>query len=133
MLCQLNLTQAASEADFLLLSAMMKNTAELAGWLKTLTGRDCLPLDLAWKPTRQARGCIVYDMARINALKGKLAIARKAKPTQKTVPAGLQRKLSAKPFGYFGLRQTWNSTNTDDYALRALLDTPTRLGTSIGS
>jgi superfamily II helicase len=42
MLCLLNLTQAAPDADMLLLSAMMKNTAELAGWLKTLTGRDCL-------------------------------------------------------------------------------------------
>jgi hypothetical protein len=133
MLCLLNLTQAAPEADLLLLSAMMKNTAELAGWLKTLTGRDCLPLDLAWKPTRQVRGCVVYDMARIDALKGKLVVARKAKPTQKAVPVGVQRELSAEPFGFFGLRQTWNSTDTDDYALRALLETPTRLGTSTGS
>ena len=132
MLCLLNLTEAAPEADLLLLSAMMKNTAELAGWLKTLTGRDCLALDLAWKPTRQARGCVVYDMGRLGELETKLAAARKAKPAQKAVPVGVQRELSAEPFGLFGLRQTWNSTDTEDYALRALLDTPTRLGTSKG-
>ena len=132
MLCLLNLTQAAPEADLLLLSAMMKNTAELAGWLRALTGRDCLPLDLAWKPTRQARGCVVYDMARLAALEGKLAAARKAKPRQDAVPVSVKRELAAAPFGFFGLRQTWNSTNTDDYALRALLDTPTLLGTSKG-
>lgn len=132
MLCLLNLTQAAPEADLLLLSAMMKNTAELAGWLKTLTGRDCLSLDLAWKPTRQARGCVVYDMDRIGELETKLAEARIAKPQQDAVPAGVKRQLSAEPFGFFGLRQTWNSTDTEDYALRALLDTPTTLGTSKG-
>lgn len=132
MLCLLNLTQAAPEADLLLLSAMMKNTAELAGWLKTLTGRDCLSLDLAWKPTRQARGCVVYDMDRIRELETKLAEARIAKPKQDAVPASVKRELSAEPFGFFGLRQTWNSTDTEDYALRALLDTPTTLGTSKG-
>ncbi len=131
MLCLLNLTQAAPEAD-LLLSAMMKNTAELAGWLKTLTERDCLSLDLAWKPTRQARGCVVYDMDRIGELETKLAEARIAKPKQDAVPVGVKRQLSAEPFGLFGLRQTWNSTDTEDYALRALLETPTPLGTSKG-
>ncbi len=133
MLCLLNLTQAAPEADLLLLSAMMKNTAELAGWLKTLTGRDCLSLDLAWKPTRQARGCVVYDMTRINELRDQLLAARAAKPSQRSVPVGVKRGLSAAPFGFFGLRQTWNSTNRQDYALRALLDTPTILSTSTGA
>jgi hypothetical protein len=33
MLCLLNLNRLASTADILLLSAMMKNTAEMAGWL----------------------------------------------------------------------------------------------------
>ncbi|WP_219929843.1 DEAD/DEAH box helicase [Teichococcus aestuarii] len=133
MLCLLNLTQAAPEADLLLLSAMMKNTAELAGWLKTLTGRDCLSLDLAWKPTRQARGCVVYDMEQLRKLNEQLRVARIAKPSQKSVPAGVKRSLSAAPFGFFGLRQTWNSTDRRDYALRLLLDTPTLLGTSTGS
>lgn len=133
MLCLLNLTQAAPEADLLLLSAMMKNTAELAGWLKTLTGRDCLSLDLGWKPTRQARGCVVYDMTRLSELGNQLLAARTAKPTQKSVPVGVKRGLSAAPFGFFGLRQTWNSTNREDYTLRALLDAPTLLSTSTGA
>jgi replicative superfamily II helicase len=60
MLAILNLTLAAPAADLLLLSAMMKNTSDVAGWIKSLTGRECLTLDLAWKPTRQVRGCVVY-------------------------------------------------------------------------
>jgi DEAD/DEAH box helicase len=59
MLCLLNLTASAPAADILLLSAMMKNTSELAGWVQFLTGRPCLALDLKWKPTRQVRGCVV--------------------------------------------------------------------------
>ncbi|HEX4196213.1 MAG TPA: DEAD/DEAH box helicase [Caulobacteraceae bacterium] len=133
MLCLLNLTQAAPEADLLLLSAMMKNTAELAGWLKTLTDRECLSLDLAWKPTRQARGCVVYDMTRLSELDNQLLAARAVKPAQKSVPVGVKRGLSAAPFGFFGLRQTWNSTNREDYALRALIGTPTLLSTSTGA
>lgn len=133
MLCLLNLTQAAPEADLLLLSAMMKNTAEIAAWLKTLTGRDCLSLDLTWKPTRQARGCVVYDMTQLSKLNDQLLAARAAKPTQKSVPVGVKRGLSAAPFGFFSLRQTWNSTNREDYALRSLLETPTLLSTSTGT
>ena len=133
MLCLLNLTHAAPDADLLLLSAMMKNTAELAGWLKTLTGRECLSLDLAWKPTRQARGCVVYDMARLSELGDQLRAARTAKPAQKAVPMNVKRELSAAPFGFFGLRQTWNSTHREDYALRSLLDTQTLLSTSTGA
>ncbi|WP_152047169.1 DEAD/DEAH box helicase [Aureimonas psammosilenae] len=133
MLCLLQLTQAAPQADLLLLSAMMKNTAELSGWLKTLTNRDCLALDLAWKPTRQARGCVVYDMSRLNELGGRLTAARVAKPSQKAVPAAVKRGLSAIPFGFFGLRQTWNSTKHEDYTLRALIESPTLLSASTGA
>jgi hypothetical protein len=133
MLCLLNLTRAAPSADLLLMSAMMKNTAEIAGWLGDLTGRECLALDLAWKPTRQARGCVVYDMAQLNALRDKLLAARTEKPTQRSVPAKVKRELTAQPFGFFGLRQTWSTKAREDYALRALLDTREPLSTSSGT
>jgi hypothetical protein len=67
MLSILNLTLAAPAADLLLLSAMMKNTSEVAGWIESLTNRECLTLDLAWKPTRQVRGCVVYPAADLTA------------------------------------------------------------------
>ncbi len=133
MLCLLNLTGPASGADLLLMSAMMKNTAEIAGWLGDITGRECLALDLAWKPTRQARGCVVYDMAQLNALRDRLRAARTEKPKQKSVPAKVKRELTAQPFGFFGLRQTWSTKAREDYALRALLETPEPLGTSSGT
>jgi len=132
MLCLLNLIRAAPSADLLLMSAMMKNTAEIAGWLGDLTGRKCLALDLAWKPTRQARGCVVYDMAQLSALDNKLLAARIEKPSQRSVPARVKRELLAQPFGFFGLRQTWSTKAREDYALRALLDTREPLGTSSG-
>ena len=133
MLCLLNLTRTAHDADLLLMSAMMKNTAEIAGWLRDLTGRECISLDLAWKPTRQVRGCVVYDSAQLKPLRDKLRAARIQKPNQRAVPAGVKRELTAQPLGFFGLRQTWNTKAQEDYALRALLDTREPLGTSSGT
>ena len=132
MLCLLNLTRTAPNADLLLMSAMMKNTAEIAGWLQDLTGRECLALDLAWKPTRQARGCVVYEMPQLDALRDKLRVARSEKPNQTSVPAKVKRELAAQPFGFFCLRQTWSTKAREDYAMRALLDTREPLGTSSG-
>ncbi len=132
MLCLLNITLAAPTADLLLMSAMVTNAQELAGWIRELTGRECLALDLAWKPTRQARGCVVYDATRLATLRESMGAARRAKPTQKSVPAQVKRTLTAQPLGFFGLRQTWNSRDSEDYALRALLGTNEPLGTSSG-
>ncbi|MBX9854280.1 MAG: DEAD/DEAH box helicase [Gemmatimonadaceae bacterium] len=132
MLCLLNLTLTAPTADLLLMSAMMENASELAGWIGEITGRECLILDLAWKPTRQARGCVVYEAARLDALRDELGKARLANPKQKSVPAKIMRELTAKPLGFFGLRQTWSTRASEDYALRTLLETEEPLGTSSG-
>lgn len=120
MLAVLNLVRVAPDADLLLLSAMMKNTAEIAGWVTHLTGRDCLALDLAWKPTRQARGCVVYPAEEVKAVQAKLDAVR-ATTTQASTPAPVVRQLLATPFGLFSLLQTWSTTNREDYALLQLL------------
>lgn len=132
MLCLLNLTAAAPDADLLLMSAMMKNTEEVAKWAAELTGRKCLSLDLAWKPTRQVRGCVVYEQETLNALNDRLLQARFERPDQQSVPAPVQRGLLARPFGFFGLRQTWSTRLREDYSLRALLDDAQPLSTSKG-
>lgn len=122
MLAVLNLTHVAPRADLLLLSAMMKNTAEVAGWVNHLTGRMCLALDLAWKPTRQARGCVVYPAEQINALQAQLDAAKETTPAkQVAAPAAVVRKLRATPFGLFSLLQTWSTTHREDYSLLQLL------------
>ena len=129
MLAILNLTRIAPSADLLLLSAMMKNAGEVAGWIGSLTGRESLALDLAWKPTRQVRGCVVYPAAQIAPLNAKLAQARKERPTQRTTPARVKRELLASPFGLFSLLQTWSTTDRRDYALLPLLATAQLLST----
>lgn len=129
MLAILNLSQIAPEADFLLLSAMMKNADEIAGWLTHLTGRKCLTLDLAWKPTRQVRGCVVYPAEQIGELRKKLANARRNYPNHRDPPAGVKRELGASPFGLFSLLQTWSTTHREDYALLKLVAQPQLLAT----
>lgn len=121
MLAILNLTRIAPGADLLLLSAMMKNTAEIAGWLAFLTGRQCLTLDLSWKPTRQVRGCVVYQAEQIAALNEQLVAARIANPNHTNPPTNVKQSLLAQPFGLFSLRQTWSTTDRSDYALLQLL------------
>ncbi|WP_445392784.1 DEAD/DEAH box helicase [Stenotrophomonas pavanii] len=123
MLCLLNLTNSAPGADLLLISAMMQNAEEIAGWVAELTGRACLSLDLAWKPTRQARGCVAYSKGRISELEEMLRVEQ-AVATTKGVPAKLKSKLNAPPLAFFCLRQTWATRKRKDYALMALLDEP---------
>ena len=82
MLCVLNFASLVPEADFLLLSAMMKNTEEIAGWVKEMTGRACLHLSLPWKPTRQLRGCVVYSQKTVAELEAGLRQAQVARKTR---------------------------------------------------
>lgn len=130
MLCILNLTTIAPDADLLMISAMMKNATEIAGWLGELTGRTALSLDLAWKPTRQARGCVTYPAARIGELERLLDNAKK-KATTKGTPKAVKERLTARPFAFFCLRQTWATVNRRDYALMPLLDEEVGFNTGV--
>tara|TARA_R110002110_G_scaffold217850_1_gene431771 strand:+ start:3780 stop:7091 length:3312 start_codon:yes stop_codon:yes gene_type:complete len=121
MLAILNLTRLAPAADLLMLSAMMKNAQEIAGWVAYLTGRQCLTLDLSWKPTRQVRGCVVYPAEQINKLKAVLSQARIDYPDHGRPPVMVKNTLLAQPFGLFSLLQTWSTTDRSDYALLQLL------------
>lgn len=116
MLCILGFVRVAPEADIVLLSVMMKNTDELSAWLADLTGRKALALDDAWKPTRQLRGCIVYDINRLRELEKKLRAGRRKKP-KGGAPAALKRKMTALPSAFFSVKQTWASQLRSDYAL----------------
>lgn len=126
MLCLLNFASRAPEANFLLLSAMMKNTEEIADWIAQLTERPCLPLCLPWKPTRQLRGSVVYSQSDVDELGGSL---RKAQRKGKTgAPStGDKAKLQTVPMGLFSLKQTWATRDTQDYALLRLLEDAVQL------
>ena len=109
MLCILNISTLAPEADYLLLSAMMSNTDEVAAWLSELTARKCLPLNMPWKPTRQVRGSVVFPSDQIAELHNKLAAKRKeliASGKRKPgPPVALKRVLKARPLGLLGLKR----------------------------
>ncbi|MBA8033799.1 DEAD/DEAH box helicase [Citrobacter freundii] len=127
MLCIINVKNLAKNVRFLFLSAMMKNTEEIAEWLSDITGNTCLSLDLHWKPTRQVRGCVVYNDTEIKKLKQILNDERKVSDN-KSAPVKAKNKMLAKPFGLFCLHQTWQSKKRDDYSLIPLLDDNVTLG-----
>nr|WP_306267717.1 DEAD/DEAH box helicase [Pararhizobium sp. IMCC3301] len=129
MLCVLNLANIAGEADFLLLSAMMKNTDDIAGWIADLTDRPCLSLALSWKPTRQLRGSVVYQQNTVTALQKRLTFARQTRKT-KFPPDALKRMLDVTPMALFSMKQTWATNKRTDYALLGLLDEPVQLAAS---
>jgi antiviral helicase SKI2 len=129
MLCVLNLSNILIGADFLLLSAMMKNSDSIAGWIAELTGRPCLSLAFPWKPTRQLRGSVVYQQKTVAALQKKLYKLEETEST-KSPSAKLRKKLNAVPLALFSLKQTWATKNREDYVLIDLLDEPVKLGAS---
>ncbi len=114
MLCLLAFQAAVPEADLLLLSAMLQNGRELAAWIEDLTGRPAKATELLWKPSRQARGVVVYDDAviahcerdamveqrRLNLLQGKRA---------KSLRKGAEAKLAARPWVLWGLQHNWRN------------------------
>lgn len=126
MLCVLNAVELAPKADMLMLSAMMSNTAQIAGWLQTIMNRPCLALSMSWKPTRQVRGCLVYPRSEVDAM-STLAKSLKAAATTKQPPQKAKQQMLARPQGLFGMKQTWDTTNRVDYALLPLLDRPVQL------
>ncbi len=126
MLCILNLSTYSPQADYLLLSAMMSNAEEVAAWLAELTSRKCLPLNMAWKPTRQVRGSVVFPNDQIIDLRSKLATKRQelvaAGKPKSGPPVALKRSLKARPLAFLGLKFRWDSMRRDDYALLPLSD-----------
>ena len=130
MLCVLNFTRLAPNADLLLMSAMMKNTEEIASWLEDLTGRDCLALSSSWKPTRQLRGCVVYLDTDISELESDLQNRRLLTRT-KGIPASAKKAMGARPFGLFSLKQTWATKMRNDYTLSPIIDDEILLGVNL--
>ena len=131
MLCVLNFTRLAPGADLLLVSAMMQNTKEIAGWLSTLTQRPALELSLDWKPTRQMRGCLVYEQSVLDNLKGLLERERKVN-SSKTVPKVVKQTIKARPYGFFSVKQTWASQRREDYVFLPFLGREVALAVNAG-
>src|SRR5271166_7161483 len=105
MLCLLQILRYAPATDLLLLSAMLSNPGEFAAWVQEVTGRPCAAFVDLWKPSRQARGIVVYERARLNEIHDAELARRAARLEGRLAP---RPDTSAIPFALFGLHQNWN-------------------------
>jgi superfamily II DNA/RNA helicase len=112
MLCLLAFNKIAPNADALFLSAMVKNGKELSNWITQLTNRECISIDLLWKPSRQARGVVIYPESSINDIKTQAMTAQRAIDVHNGKPAkGLRTQalklLKTEPYAIWGLQHNW--------------------------
>ena len=99
MLCLLHALKRAPDADLLLLSAMLTNAPEFAEWIQESTGRPCTAYYNPWKPSRQARGVVVYRRQDLR---------------------NIANSREMIPYGLFGLHQHWNPQVAADLRLVSL-------------
>ncbi len=112
MLCLLAFNKIAPDADYLFLSAMVQNGEEFARWIQQLTGRNCISIDLLWKPSRQARGVVIYAQSEVEAIKGNaMAVQRRldqqAGDSAANLRAASSRELTIQPHAIWGLQHNW--------------------------
>lgn len=133
MLCLLHLLTSFPNADFVLVSALVKNSRELSDWIAQTTRRSCLDLAIDWKPTRQARGFVLYDEDQIDQVRRDISrlyplfVERKAMSTPPREAVALAKAV---PYAFFGLSHLWLTTTPEDYSCRQLLPEPVPLGIS---
>jgi ATP-dependent RNA helicase DOB1 len=117
MLCLTRLLERSdNQLDVILSSAMVRNAPELAGWLSEAFGLDIELLTKKWKPTRQVRGCLIYQADAIRDLAENVAHAWR-NATTLTPPSMLKRQMNIAPYCIFSLKQTWKTAENEDYAV----------------
>lgn len=119
MFCILEAYEAAPNADFLLMSAMVRNVDVLAAWVASATGRPCRPFIDEWKPTRQVRGCVVYAQSDVDQHIRSIRNAYRSGEAD-CPPVWLRNSLGITPYALFSLRDGWTRHATD-YSLLQLL------------
>lgn len=126
MFTMLEIFEKLPQVDFVLLSAMVKNSHDIADWLKNVTHRECLVFDNKWKPTRQLQGCLVYEQTEIKQLQNKARTYPQHKSKKKLVASML-----ATPWCLFCLKTVWDSQKVRDYSKVKLLNHQISLGISL--
>ncbi len=125
MLVILRLSSQLPEVDFLFLSAMIKEPQEFAEWIGHLTKKPCIHIDLLWKPSRQARGVIIYEKEEIIAAE-KLATDMQRELDQKKnkraakVRTGPKALIKVVPHALFGMVNNWLPNRSEDICIRQL-------------
>lgn len=136
MLCVLGFNHISPDADLLFLSAMLKNGSEFGEWIQQLTGRDCVCVDLLWKPSRQARGVLIYkdeeiDRAKRAAMEAQLAENKKKGKRAKGLRVVASRELVAHPWAIWGLQHNWLGQKTAHCVMTQVLESPVQLAGDI--
>jgi len=150
MFCVLAFNSIVPDSDFLFLSAMLQNGSEFADWITKLTGRDCAFADPLWKPSRQARGVVLYERQVLEDAKkragaiqlekdeerrkafdrkkaeGKNAADRQYEPAKGVLKAA-REVLTCKPFALFGLQHNWLKDNSAICTTVKISDSPVTL------
>ena len=126
MFTMLEIFEKLPQVDFVLLSAMVKNSHDIADWLKSVTHRECLVFDDKWKPTRQLQGCLVYEQTEIKQLQNKARTYPQHKSKKKLVASML-----ATPWCLFCLKTVWDSQKVRDSSKVKLLNHQISLGISL--
>jgi hypothetical protein len=132
MLCVLGFHHVAPNADMLFLSAMLKNPQDIADWIAALTERPCVAVDLPWKPSRQARGVIIYDNNELTRIREAATAAQQkgnaaAGKIAKTLRRAAARLLLATPYAIWGLQHNWLYENKAACITNAVSSTPVTL------
>jgi hypothetical protein len=95
MLCVLAFHHLAPASDMLFLSAMLKNGPQFGDWIQHLIKRTCICVDLLWKPSRQARGVVLYKKDELNGVRTKaLEIQYKLNQASERIAKGLRTAAS---------------------------------------
>lgn len=113
MLALLTFLRHRKRADLLLLSAMVSNGAEIARWLRSVTGTEVESFDDPWKPTRQLRSCVIYDRSDVREA---VQVASKAKTK------AARNRVPAQPLGLFSLISGWHPKRPEKLVIQALTD-----------
>jgi superfamily II DNA/RNA helicase len=113
MLALLTFLRHRKEADLLLLSAMVANGAEIARWLRAVTGREVEAFDDPWKPTRQLRSCVIYDRSEV---------LRTAHVVSSAKTKAARNRVPAQPLGLFSLISGWHPERPEKLVVQALTD-----------
>jgi len=130
MFCLLSLFEELPDADYLMISAMIENSVEIAAWITKITNRPCEAFNSSWKPTRQLQGCLVFPEEEINELNDKIIQGYKDRTT-KTPPKSLNDEMKTTAYQLFSLRNIWDENNQQDFLLKKLFKEKVNL--SIGT
>lgn len=114
-------------ADYCFISAMVQNGQEIAEWIQTMTGRDCILLDNPWKPTSQLQGCLLYNKTAIEHLEDDIRQTKVLNPNAKMPPSALNKRMVVQPQCLFSLKAIWDTMEVSNYYSANILDYPVKL------